>query len=135
MNRSDYVFTAREYAGAEQVLVGPFTLDNVKDWKHKYSVMVHNVGNPNFAETDLYIRAEYWDGSAWQVAQVPGVARAAGVDAGNASMNVVAGAEAMMEFCYPKGTNFRFVGHGIGGMTEGRIVVLETPFESNVADR
>ena len=50
-------------------------------------------------------------------------------------MTVVAQAERMLEFCFPEGTQFRLVGYGVGGDTEGRIEMVEVPFESNISDR
>jgi hypothetical protein len=137
MNRDSRVFTARaQVTGMDpQVLAGPWPLDGVKDWKHKYSAVVYNRGNVDHQGYDLFIRVEYWDGSAWQIAQRPGVDKSGGVQSGDASMTVHAQAEATLEWYFAKGTQFRIVGYGVGGDTEGRIEMVETPFESNISDR
>lgn len=130
MNRDSRVITARaQVTGASPfVLAGPWPLDSVKDWKHKYSVVVYNRGNVNHLGYDLFIRAEYLVGATWTTCPQPNAA-------GNAEMTVVSQAERMLEFYFPRGTQFRFVGYGVGGDTEARIEMVEVPFESNISDR
>jgi len=130
MNRDSRVFTARELVtgASAQVLAGPWPLDGVKDWKHKFSMIVYNRGNVDHLGYDLVVRAEYYDGSAWQTAPQPD-------GAGNAQITVKAQAEKTLEFYFPKGSQFRLVGWGVGGDTEGRIEMIEVPFESNLSDR
>ena len=129
MNRDSRVFTARELVSgaAAQVLAGPWPLDGIKDWKHKYSMIVYNRGNVDNLGYDLVLRAEYLDGT-WKTAPQPDAG-------GDAQITVKAMAEKTLEFYFPKGTEFRLVGWGVSGDTEGRIEMIEVPFESNVSDR
>jgi hypothetical protein len=131
MNRDSRVVTARaQVTGADpQVLAGPWELDSVKDWKHKYSMIVYNRGNVDHQGYDLVVRAEYDDGTGtYQTAPQPDAG-------GNAQITVKSQAEKTMEFYIPKGVAFRLVGWGVGGDTEGRIEMIEVPFESNISDR
>jgi len=130
MNRDSRIFTARELVSgaAAQVLAGPWPLDGIKDWKHKYSLMVYNRGNVDLLGYDMVFRAEYYDGSAWVTAPQPDAG-------GDAQITVKSNAEKTLEFCFPKGTQFRYVGWGVGGDTEGAIDTIEMDFESNISDR
>lgn len=123
MNRHSIVWTAGNTNG---VLMGPFALDGVKEWKHKYTIMVHNFGNFNLVYTPQYLNATT---GLWTTCSRVGPTGAMG------PYTCVARAEQTVEFMFCFGTSFRIWGRGVGGVTDGRIEMIEVDFESNISER
>jgi hypothetical protein len=125
MNRShDIVFTAR--ADVNGVLMGPFTLVSHLVEKHKYSLLVSNFGNYDLVFTPQYLPTA---AGAWTTCTNVGATSPAG------PYTLVAKAEKVIDFAFPAGVQWRIVGYGDGGVTEGRVIVEETDFFDNINDR
>lgn len=125
MNRShDIAWTARRDVNA--VLVGPFTLVSHLVEEHKYSLLVWNSGNFDLVFTPQYLPAA---GGTWTTCTQVGATSPAG------PYTLVAKAEMTAEFAFPAGTQWRIVGYGDGGVTEGRIVIEQVDFTANINDR
>ena len=125
MNRHSQVFTAPN--GVSRTLLGPMILTTHLVEKHKQSYMIHN-----FGDYPVLVSFQHSEdsGTTW-VASSP-----VGSTAGSVTnLSILPKTERTVEVFFDKGDRFRLVGHGVGGMTEGRIEMLEVDFESNLSDR
>lgn len=129
MNRDSRIFTARkQVVGETQVLAGPWPLDGIKDWKHKFSLMVYNRGNVDHLGYNMFFVPQYLVNGVWTNCPQPNAL-------GSALIEIKANAERMVEFYFPKGEAFRYIGYAVGGDTEGAVDTIEMDFESNISDR
>lgn len=124
MNRSHEIgFTAQ--ADVNGVLIGPFTLVTHLVEEHKYSLFVGNLGNFPLVFTPQYMPAA---GGSWTQALNVGSTTAA-------AYTLNGRVERTVEFAFPCGVQWRLWGRGVGGVTEGIIVVEQVDFTHNISER
>jgi len=127
MNRHSTVWTAPSGSGNARALIGPMIITSHLVEKHKQSFMIHNFGS-----YPVVISAQHSEdsGTTWVASTVVGSTTGT-----LTTLTIPAKTERMFEVAFDKGDRFRVIGYGNGGVTDGRIEMLEVDFESNLNDR
>jgi len=95
--------------------------------KHKFSFLIHNFGSYPVILTCQYSSDS---GVTWSTCTAVGK-----TSSPLSNIQIVAKAEKVLDIAFDKGDRFRIVGYGYGGLTDGRIEMIEGDFESNLNDR